>query len=180
LEKGVDVCVSSWRRAAPDTIPTMAKAGGNYLSSQLSVVEARQHGYSEGIMLDSFGFVSEGSGENVFLVRDNVVYTTPVSAGILNGITRDTVIRLAQDLGHEVREQQIQREMLYACDEVFFTGTAAEITPVRSVDKIPVGSGVPGQVTLAIQAEFMGIAKGQLPDRHGWLTPVPVGAAVAE
>jgi branched-chain amino acid aminotransferase len=179
LEKGVDVCVSSWRRAAPDTIPTMAKAGGNYLSSQLSVVEARQHGYAEGIMLDSFGFVSEGSGENVFLVRDNVVYTTPVSAGILHGITRDTVLTIARDLGHEVREQQVQREMLYASDEVFFTGTAAEITPVRSVDKVAVGNGVPGPVTRAIQSQFMGIAKGQLPDTHGWLTPVPVAAAVS-
>jgi branched-chain amino acid aminotransferase len=157
----------------------MAKAGGNYLSSQLSVVEARQHGYAEGIMLDSFGFVSEGSGENVFLVRDNVVYTTPITAGILHGITRDTVLTIARDLGHEVREQPIQREMLYASDEVFFTGTAAEITPVRSVDKIPVGSGGPGPVTRAIQSQFMGIAKGQLPDRHGWLTPVPVTAAVS-
>jgi len=170
--------VSSWRRAAPDTFPTMAKASGNYLNSQLSKVEARQDGYHEAITLDSFGWVSEGSGENLFLVRDGVLYTSPISAGILHGITRDTVIRLARDMGHEVREQNIPREMLYIADEAFFCGTAVEITPVRSVDKVPVGTGMPGPVTRALQAEYLGIAKGKLPDRHGWLTPVPVAAGM--
>jgi branched-chain amino acid aminotransferase len=174
FEHGADACVSSWRRAAPDTFPTMAKASGNYLNSQLSKIEARQDGYHEAITLDSFGFVSEGSGENLFLIRDDVLYTSPISAGILHGITRDTIIRLARDRGHEVREQSIPREMLYVADEVFFCGTAAEITPVRSVDKIPVGTGKPGPITRALQAEYMGIAKGRIPDRHGWLTPVPV------
>ncbi len=178
LENGADVCVSSWRRAAPDTFPTLAKASGNYLNSQLSKVEARQDGYDEAISLDSFGYVSEGSGENLFLIRDGVFYTSPVAAGILNGITRDTVMRLARDRGHEVREQQIPREMLYLADEVFFCGTAAEITPVRSVDRIPVGTGKPGPITRAIQSEFLGIAKGRIPDRHGWLTPVPAPAGV--
>ena len=178
FENGADACVSSWRRPAPDTIPTMAKASGNYLNSQLSKIEARQDGYHEAITLDSFGYVSEGSGENLFVVRDRVVYTSPISAGILHGITRDTIIRLARDMGHEVREQNMPREMLYIADEVFFSGTAAEITPVRSVDKVPVGNGKPGPITQALQAEYLGIAKGQVPDRHGWLTPVPVAAAV--
>ena len=175
LVNGVDVRVSSWRRAAPDTFPTMAKAGGNYLSSQLSKMEARLDEYHEGVMLDSFGHVSEGSGENVFLVRDNVVYTSPVSAGILHGVTRDTIMRLLRDLGYEVREQVIPREMLYIADEVFFTGTAAELTPIRSIDRIQIGEGKPGPVTRAAQRQFLGIAKGQLPDPYGWLTPVPVG-----
>jgi len=178
FENGADACVSSWRRPAPDTFPTMAKASGNYLNSQLSKIEARQDGYHEAITLDSFGYVSEGSGENLFVVRDRVVYTSPISAGILHGITRDTIIRLARDMGHEVREQNMPREMLYIADEVFFSGTAAEITPVRSVDKVPVGNGKPGPITQALQAEYLGIAKGQVPDRHGWLTPVPVAAAV--
>jgi branched-chain amino acid aminotransferase len=178
LVEGVDVAVSSWRRAAPDTFPTLAKAGGNYLNSQLSKVEAKQDGYAEGIMLDSFGFVAEGSGENLFLVRDDVLYTPPMSAGILHGITRDSVIRIARDLGYEVREQTLPREMLYVADELFFTGTAAELTPIRSVDRIEVGSGKPGPATLAIQDRFMAIAKGRIPDPYGWLTPVPttVGA----
>ncbi|HEX9563552.1 MAG TPA: branched-chain amino acid transaminase [Gemmatimonadaceae bacterium] len=178
FENGADACVSSWRRPAPDTFPTMAKASGNYLNSQLSKIEARQDGYHEAITLDSFGYVSEGSGENLFVVRDRVVYTSPISAGILHGITRDTIIRLAREMGHEVREQNMPREMLYIADEVFFSGTAAEITPVRSVDKVPVGNGKPGPITQALQAEYLGIAKGQVPDRHGWLTPVPVAAAV--
>lgn len=173
LANGVDVRVSSWRRAAPDTFPTMAKAGGNYLNSQLSKVEAKQDDYSEGIMLDSFGFVSEGSGENLFMVRDGVLYTSQMSNAILHGITRDTVITLARDLGMEVRETQLPREFLYLADEVFFSGTAAEITPVKSIDRLPVGDGKPGPTTLAIQQAFMGIAKGQVTDRFGWLTPVP-------
>lgn len=174
IRNGVDVCVSSWRRAAPDTFPALAKAGGNYLSSQLAKLEARADGYAEGIMLDTFGFVSEGSGENLFVVRDGVVYTSTVGSGILHGITRDSVMKIAQDLGHEVREQQIPREMLYIADEIFFSGTAAEITPIRSVDKIPVGQGRPGPITRAIQEQYLGIATGRIPDRHGWLTPVPV------
>ena len=176
LEKGVDVCVSSWRRAAPDTFPTLAKAGGNYLNSQLSKLEAKQNEYAEGIMLDSFGFVAEGSGENLFVVRDGVLYTAGISSGILNGITRDTVMTIARDLGYEVREQQIPREMLYIADEMFFTGTAAELTPIRSVDQVPVGEGKPGEITRKIQSEFLGIAKGRLADRFGWLTPVPAAA----
>ena len=173
LESGADVRVSSWRRAAPDTFPTMAKAAGNYLNSQLSKMEARQDQYAEGIMLDSFGFVAEGSGENLFAVRDNVVYTSPLSAAILPGITRDCVLRIALDLGFEVREQVLPREFLYVADELFFCGTAAEITPIRSVDRIPVGSGKRGPVTREIQREYLGIARGQIADRHGWLTMVP-------
>jgi branched-chain amino acid aminotransferase len=173
LETGVDVCISSWRRPAPSTFPTMAKAGGNYLNSQLSKMEARQDNYSEGIMLDSFGQVSEGSGENLFVVRNKKLLTAPVSAGILQGITRDSVTRIARDLGYEVVEQVMPREMLYIADELFFTGTAAEITPIRSVDRITVGSGGRGPVTEAIQAEYMGIAEGRLADRYGWRTLVP-------
>ncbi len=177
LQRGVDVCVSSWRRAAPDTFPSMAKAGGHYLNSQLTLLEAKQHGYTEGIMLDSFGFVSEGSGENVFVVRDGVIYTTPLAGAILNGITRDSVIRIARDLGHEVREQTIPRELLYVADEVFFTGTAAEVTPIRSVDHIPVGEGRPGPITRAVQERYLDIARGRIADPYGWLTPVPEPAA---
>lgn len=179
VENGVDVRVSSWRRAAPDTFPTMAKAGGNYLNSQLSKMEAREDGYAEGIMLDSFGFVAEGSGENLFAIRDNVVFTSPLASGILPGITRDSVIRLALDLGYEVREQTMPREFLYVSDELFFSGTAAEITPIRSVDRIQIGAGKPGLITRAIQEEFLGIAHGEIADRHGWLTHVtePVGAS---
>lgn len=179
LAEGVDVRVSSWRRAAPDTFPAMAKAGGNYLNSQLAKHEARADGYAEGIMLDSFGFVSEGSGENLFLVRDDVLYTPTLRAGILQGITRDSVIRLAGDLGLEVREQTIPREMLYVADELFLTGTAAELTPVRSVDRIPIGSGRAGPVALELQRQLLGIATGKLPDRHGWLTPVAATGATA-
>jgi branched-chain amino acid aminotransferase len=177
VAEGVDVCVSSWRRAAPDTFPMLAKAGGNYLNGQLSKMEARTDGYIEGIMLDSFGFVSEGSGENLFVVRDGVLMTSPVAAGILHGITRDSVIRIARDLGYEVREQNMPREMLYIADELFFCGTAAELTPIRSVDRIQVGEGRPGPIFRAVHREFMGIAKGAIPDRHGWLTPVPEVAA---
>jgi branched-chain amino acid aminotransferase len=173
IANGVDVCVSSWRRAAPDTFPTMAKAGGNYLNSQLSKMEARLDGYSEGIMLDSFGQVSEGSGENLFLVRDGKLFTSPISAGILNGITRDSVATIARDMGMQVVEQVMPREMLYIADELFFTGTAAEITPIRSVDRIQVGAGKPGPITLALQKEYMDIAQGRVPDRYGWRTLVP-------
>lgn len=172
LTNGVDVCVSSWRRPAPDTTPTLAKAGGNYLNSQLSKMEARMNDYVEGIMLDSFGFVAEGSGENLFVVRDGALYTSPISAGILNGVTRDSVIQIARDLGHPVVQQSLPREMLYIADEAFFSGTAAELTPIRSVDRIEVGTGKPGPITRAIQETFLGIAGGKLPDRYGWLTPV--------
>jgi len=175
LASGVDVRVSSWRRAAPDTLPALAKAGGNYLVSQLAKMEARADQYVEGIMLDSFGFVSEGSGENLFAVRDGVLYTSPLAAGILQGVTRDTVMTIARDLGYQVREQTIPREFLYVADELFFSGTAAELTPIRSVDRIQVGEGKPGPITRAIQEQYLGTAAGRLPDRHGWLTPLPTG-----
>jgi branched-chain amino acid aminotransferase len=177
LANGVDVCVSSWRRAAPDTFPALAKAGGNYLNSQLSKMEARQDGYIEGIMLDSFGYISEGSGENLFLVRDNVLFTSPLASGILNGVTRDSIKYIARDLGYEVREQILPREMLYIADELFFTGTAAEITPIRSVDRVTIGEGKPGPVTLAVQDRYMGIVSGRYPDPAGWLTMVPAAVA---
>jgi branched-chain amino acid aminotransferase len=177
LENGVDVCVSSWRRAAPDTFPAMAKAGGNYLNSQLSKMEARLDGYAEGIVLDSQGYVSEGSGENLFAVRDGVLFTTPLSSGILNGITRDSIIRIAHDKGIEVREQVLPREFLYVCDELFFCGTAAELSPIRSVDRIPVGNGQVGPITRTVQKEYLGIARGTIADRHNWLTPLAEGVA---
>jgi branched-chain amino acid aminotransferase len=169
MEKGVDVCVSSWTRFAPNTLPSMAKAGGNYLNSQLVKMEALQNGYSEGIVLGTDGYVSEGSGENLFLVRDGVVVTPPVGASILPGITRDTVITLLRDEGIEVRQQLIPREMLYIADELFFTGTAAEVTPVRSVDRIPVGSGKRGPITEAVQSAFFSVVQGEREDRYGWL-----------
>ena len=151
----------------------MAKGGGNYLNGQLSKMQARIDNYVEGIMLDSSGLVSEGSGENLFLVRDGKLFTSTISSGILNGITRDCVIRIARDMDVEVVEGSIPREMLYIADELFFTGTAAEITPIRSVDRISVGTGKPGPLTLEIQREYMGLATGAIKDRYGWLTPVP-------
>ncbi|MFO7168250.1 MAG: branched-chain amino acid transaminase [Chloroflexota bacterium] len=172
LEQGVDVQVSSWNRVAPNTLPAMAKAGGNYLSSQLIVMEAVRHGYAEGIALDVNGQISEGSGENVFVVRDGVIYTPPVTAALLPGITRDAVITLARHLGYEVREQNLPREVLYLADEIFFTGTAAEVTPVRSVDRLPVGNGGRGPITAAIQKAFFGLFSGETEDRWGWLTLV--------
>jgi branched-chain amino acid aminotransferase len=178
LENGVDACVSSWRRSAPDTFPALGKAGGAYLNSQLAKMEAKERGFHEGIMLDSFGYVAEGTGQNLFLVRDDVVYTPPISANILAGITRDSVIRVASDLGYAVREENLPREFLYVADEAFFTGTAAEITPVRSIDRVQVGAGRRGPVTEEIQARFLGIARGELPDPYGWLTHVPAHAAV--
>lgn len=172
LQKGVDVGVSSWRRPAPDTFPALAKAGGNYLGSQLSKMEAKVNRYAEGIVLDSMGHVAEGSGENLFVVRGGVLYTAPLSSGILQGITRDSVMRIARDMGVESREETIPREMLYIADELFFSGTAAELTPIRSVDHIQVGEGRPGPVTRAIQEQFLGIATGKIEDRYDWLTPV--------
>ncbi|MBT8441172.1 MAG: branched-chain amino acid transaminase [Gammaproteobacteria bacterium] len=172
LEQGVDVCVSSWQRVAPNTVPTLAKAGGNYLSSILVTLEARRLGFAEGIALNSEGYVSEGAGENLFLVRDNTIYTPPSSASILAGITRDTVMRLARSVGLEVIEQNIPREMLYIADEVFLTGSAAEVTPVRSVDKIAVGAGSRGPVTESIQQAFFGLFDGSTADQWGWLESI--------
>ena len=174
LEEGVDVCVSSWRRPAPGTLPTLAKAAGNYLNSQLSKMEARADGYAEAIVLDSFGYVSEGSGENLFLVRDGVLWTAGLESAILEGITRNSVLAIARDLGLEVRAGNIPRELLLLADELFFTGTAAELTPIRTVDRQPVGTGKPGPITRAIQDRYLGIAMGRYPDTHRWLTPVPV------
>jgi branched-chain amino acid aminotransferase len=179
LEKGVDVCVSTWRRAAPNTFPALAKAGGNYLNAQLGKLESRQNGYAEAIMLDSSGFVSEGSGENLFLVKDGALITSPLAAGILHGITRDSVIRIAQDLGIPVREMTIPRELLYLADEAFFCGTAVEVTPVRSIDRIALGGGKPGPITKKIQERFLGICQGKSPDAHKWLTAVPAPALAA-
>lgn len=169
LEQGIDAMVSSWQRFAPNTIPAGAKAGGNYLSGQLIAREARRLGFGEGIALDTNGLVSEGAGENLFFVFDGELHTTPVSAAILHGITRDTIMTLARDAGITVTERQIPREYLYFADEVFMCGTAAEITPIRSVDGKPVGAGKPGPVTKRIQELFFGLFSGTTPDAHGWL-----------
>lgn len=169
MEQGVDVCISSWNRFAPNTMPALAKAGGNYMNSQLIKMEAIANGYAEGIALDAGGHISEGSGENLFLVRNGVVYTPPLTSSILSGITRDTVMTLLREMGVEVREQVLPREMLYLADELFFTGTAAEITPIRSVDRIPIGTGRRGPITAAVQEVFFGIVQGERPDRYGWL-----------
>jgi branched-chain amino acid aminotransferase len=172
LEQGVDVCVSSWTRLAPNTMPSMAKAGGNYLSSQLIVMEAARHGYVEGIALDVNGMLSEGSGENLFVIRDNVIFTPPVTAAILPGITRDSVLTLAREAGYEIREQNLPREALYLADELFFTGTAAEVSPIRSVDGITVGAGKRGPITTVLQQAFFGLFSGETEDKWGWLEPV--------
>src|SRR6056297_72521 len=179
LEQGVDVCVSSWQRVAPNTMPAMAKAGGNYLSSQLISMEAKRLGFAEGIALSTDGLVSEGAGENLFLVRDGTLYTPPVSSSILNGITRHTVICLAEDIGLPVIYQNIPREMLYLADELFFTGTAAEVTPIRSVDRIQVGEGRRGPVTARLQQAFFGLFSGETADTRGWLEPVEAAGAAA-
>ena len=175
LENGVDVRVSSWNRAAPNTFPTLAKSSANYANSQLIKMEAIAEGYSEGIALDVNGLLSEGSGQNLFLVRDNVILTPSLTASILPGITRDSVITLARDHGFTVREEMLPREMLYICDEAFFVGTAAEVTPIRTVDKITIGNGRRGPVTEAIQTAFFNVINGQAPDQHGWLTYVYPG-----
>ena len=175
-EQGVDACVSSWTRIAPNTLPAMAKSGANYMNSQLIKMEAIINGYVEGIALDANGYVSEGSGENVFIVRNGALQTAPLGNSVLPGITRDSVLQIARALGIPVIEQGIPRELLYIAEEAFFTGTAAEITPIRSVDKISVGKGVTGAVTKAIQKEFYGIVRGEKADRFGWLTPVPAGS----
>jgi len=172
IELGVDVGVSSWRRMAPDTFPAMAKIGGQYVNSQFAKMEAHDRGFAEGIVLDSSGYVSEGSGENLFLVSRGRIYTPPLWASILEGITRRCVIQLAADLECELREQVISREWLYIADELFFTGTAAEITPIRSVDGVQIGAGRRGPITEALQRAFFGITSGELEDKHGWLTAV--------
>lgn len=178
IEKGVDVCVSSWTRLAPNTLPAIAKVAANYMNSQLIKMEAVLNGYSEGIALDASGYVSEGSGENIFVVRDGRIYTPPLGNSVLPGVTRDTVLQLGRGIGLEFVEQMIPREMLYIADEVFFTGTAAEITPIRSVDKIPIGSGMRGPVTERLQREFELLLALQAPDHHGWLTFVDAPKAV--
>lgn len=177
LTKGAAVKIGTWARMAPNTLPAMAKAGANYMNSQLLKLEAVDDGYDEAIALDVQGFVSEGSGENLFAVYKKEILTPPVHSSILAGITRDSVMRLARDMGYTVREAVIPREMLYIVDELFFSGTAVEITPIGSVDHIAVGSGERGPVTKALQDAFFGIVKGELPDRYGWLSPVPTAVA---
>jgi branched-chain amino acid aminotransferase len=172
IEKGVRVCVSSWRRLAADTMPAMAKAGGNYMGSQLIKLEARRLGYDEGIGLDYHGCVSEGSAENIFLVKDGVLLTPPFSSSVLPGITRNTVMTIAHNLGMEVKEQAIPREFLYIADEVFFTGSAAEISPVAEIDDLPVGAGKRGSITKKLQEAFFDVVKGKTTDKYGWLTYV--------
>jgi branched-chain amino acid aminotransferase len=174
---GADVCISSWNRLAPNTMPSLAKAGANYMNSQLIRMEAEINGYSEGIALDVNGYLSEGSGENLFLVRGGVLYTTPLANSVLNGITRSSVLTIAKALDIPIVEQPLPREMLYICDEAFFTGTAAEVTHLRSVDRITVGDGKMGPVTSAIHDEFFGIVNGTKPDRYSWLTAVKVAVA---
>ena len=187
LTNGVDVRIASWSRSAPNTFPTLAKTSANYANSQLIKMEAIVEGYSEGIALDTFGYLSEGSGQNLFVVRDGCIYTPPLTASILPGITRNSVITIARELGYKVREEMLPRELLYICDEAFFAGTAVEITPIRSVDKVQIGSGTRGPITAALQQEFFDIIKGEVPDRHNWLTYVypgeplqPVGAGSAK
>ena len=174
---GADVCISSWNRLTPNTMPSLAKAGANYMNSQLIRMEAEINGYSEGIALDVNGYLSEGSGENLFLVRGGTLYTTPLANSVLNGITRASVLTIAKSLDIPIVEQPLPREMLYICDEAFFTGTAAEVTHLRSVDRVLVGDGKMGPITTALHEEFFGIVNGIKPDRYGWLTPVKVAAA---
>jgi branched-chain amino acid aminotransferase len=169
LTNGVDVRVSSWTRAAPNTFPTLAKTSANYANSSLIKMEAIAEGYSEGIALDTGGYLSEGSGQNLFVVRNDILYTPPATASILPGITRDSVITLAKDHGFQVREETLPRELLYIADEAFFAGTAVEITPIRTVDKIPVGNGRRGPITEAIQQAFFDVINGATADKHGWL-----------
>lgn len=176
LDQGIDVGVSSWTRLAPNTLPALAKGTANYANSALIKMQATLDGYGEGLALDERGLVSEGSGQNLFLVRDGVIYTPSLGSSVLQGITRETVITMAQDLGYDVRETSLPREFLYLADEAFFCGTAVEVTPIRSIDKIAVGNGKKGPITDALQKRFFGILRGDLPDTHHWLTPV--GATV--
>jgi branched-chain amino acid aminotransferase len=177
LRNGVDVCVSSWNRPAPNTLPQMAKCAANYMNSQLIRMEARANGYVEGIALDTNGYVSEGSGENIFIVSGDTVITPPLSNSALPGITRHSIMTICKDLGISVVEQIIPREMLYIANEVFFCGTAVEVTPIRSIDRVKIGIGSRGPITKRIQDEFFALAEGKKPDRHNWLTPVGVPAA---
>ena len=174
---GADVCISSWNRLAPNTMPSLAKAGANYMNSQLIHMEAEINGYAEGIGLDVNGLVSEGSGENIFIVRNGVIYTPPLSNSALSGITRDSVLTISRHLGLTVKERSLPRELLYIADEVFFTGTAAEVQPIRSIDRILIADGKPGEITKKIADEFYGIVNGLKPDRFGWLTPVKVDSS---
>lgn len=178
LEQGVDVGVSSWRRMAPDTFPAMGKIGGQYVNSSFVAMEANDHGYVEGLALDINGFVSEGSGENIFVIIDGTIYTPPLGSSILRGITRMATLTLARDLGYPIIEQNIPREMLYIADEIFFTGTAAEVTPIRSIDRVTIGAGKRGPVTKRIQDDFFEIVQGHAADRYGWLTYVNQAPAV--
>ncbi len=170
LEKGAAVRVSSWNKVAPNTIPSLAKAGGNYLNSQLAKMEAAVDGFDEAIILDVYGYVSEGSAENVFIVRNGVIFTPPTSASILAGMTRHSIFVIAKDLGVRIDQHLLPRESLYIADEVFLSGTAAEITPVTSVDRIPIGDGKPGPITLRIQKQFFALVQGEIEDTHAWLT----------
>jgi branched-chain amino acid aminotransferase len=179
LEQGVDVCISSWQRVAPNTIPAMAKAGGNYLSGQLISCEAKRLGFAEGIALSTDGTVSEGAGENVFLIKDGKIITPPATSSILSGLTRDSVIKLAARMGITVEEKALPREALYLADEIFFTGTAAEVTPVRSVDRIEIGPGHRGPITKQLQDAFFGLFTGETEDSDGWLEPVDEQAVAA-
>ncbi len=172
IENGIEVGVSSWRRMAQDTFPAQAKIGGQYINSQMIAMESNNHGYAEGIALDMNGYVSEGSGENIFLAFQGELWTPPISSSILLGITRNAVMQIARDLGYRVREENIPREMLYIADELFFTGTAAEITPVRSVDGIQIGAGKRGPITTRLQEYFFNLVEGRIEDQYGWLTPV--------
>ena len=177
-DAGADVCISSWNRLAPNTMPSLAKAGANYMNSQLIRMEAEVNGYSEGIALDVNGYLSEGSGENLFIVRGGTLYTTPLANSVLNGITRDSILVLARQMGIPVVEQALPREMLYICDEAFFTGTAAEVTHLRSVDRILVADGKMGPITSALHKAFFDIVNGNAPDHYNWLTPVKVRETV--
>ena len=177
-DAGADVCISSWNRLAPNTMPSLAKAGANYMNSQLIRMEAEVNGYSEGIALDVNGYLSEGSGENLFIVRGGTLYTTPLANSVLNGITRDSILVLARQMGIPVVEQALPRELLYICDEAFFTGTAAEVTHLRSVDRILVADGKMGPITSALHKAFFDIVNGNAPDHYNWLTPVKVREAV--
>ena len=179
IEEGIDVKISTWARNAPNTTPAMAKSVANYANAQLIKMEAIADGYAEAIALDTFGNLSEGSGQNVFIVRDGMIYTPPIGNSVLWGITRDCVLTLAKDLGFEVREQTLPREMLYVADEVFFVGTAVEVTPIRTVDRVTVGRGRRGPVTEALQQRFFDIVRGDAPDTHGWLQFVHSPAAAA-
>lgn len=180
LENGVDTCVSSWHRMAPNTVPSMAKVAGNYLGGQLIKMEALANGFDEAIALGPDGMISEGSGQNVFVVHKGVLFTTPLNGTLLPGITRESIMTLARDAGIEVREQPLQREILYTADEIFLTGTASEVTPVRSVDRLKVGAGRAGEVTKQLQRTFLDLVHGKVEDRHGWLTFVRAERASAK